>query len=110
MVTQLRLYTIQEGRLDDFIAAWRAGVYPLRTTMGYTIQAWAVRERDEFVWLLSYDGPEPWEDMERAYYASPERKALDPDPVQYLVSTEQRFLEPVTLKVSPADSQGDTAS
>jgi hypothetical protein len=97
VVTQLRVYRIQDGKLDDFIAAWLAGVYPLRTRLGYSIQAWAVRESNEFVWLLSYDGPESWEDKERAYYASPERKALNPDPAQYLVNTEQRFLDPVTL-------------
>jgi len=27
---QLRLYTIDKGRLDDFATAWRAGVSPLR--------------------------------------------------------------------------------
>jgi len=31
---QLRLYTIDKGRLDDFAKAWRAGVYPLRLKMG----------------------------------------------------------------------------
>jgi hypothetical protein len=96
MVTQLRMYRIKKGRLDDFIAAWLAGVYPLRTRLGYTIQAWAVRESNEFVWLLSYDGPEAWDDKERAYYASPERKSLNPDPAQYVASMELRFLDPVT--------------
>ena len=97
MITQLRVYKIQEGKLDDFVAAWLAGVYPLRTSLGYSIRAWLVRDRNEFVWLLSHEGTEPWEDMERAYHASPERLSLNPNPAQFLVSTDARFLEPVAL-------------
>jgi hypothetical protein len=101
MVTQLRIYKIQEGKLDDFLSAWLAGVYPLRTSLGYTIQAWTVRETNEFVWLLSYDGPESWEEKDRAYFASPERKAVNPNPTQFVASMELRFLEPLALPDTP---------
>jgi len=30
MTTQLRMYTINRGKMDDFVRAWKAGVYPLR--------------------------------------------------------------------------------
>jgi hypothetical protein len=57
MVTELRVFTINKGRLDDFVRAWTAGVYPLRLKKGYRVEgAWVIRERNEFIWLLSHDG------------------------------------------------------
>ena len=96
MVSQLRRYTINRGKMDAFVEAWRAGVYPLRQKHGFTIPgAWVIRERNEFVWILAYDGPEPWESKEAAYYGSAERAALDPDPAQYIARAEQWFITSV---------------
>ena len=92
MTTQLRIFTINKGRMDEFVQAWKAGVYPLRLKRGYRIDgAWVVKERNEFVWLLSHDGGD-WEALEAAYYASSERAAIDPDPRQYIAKAEQWFL------------------
>jgi len=96
VASQLRIYTINRGKLDDFVQAWRQGVYPLRQRYGFAIpNAWVIRERNEFVWILTYDGPEEWQARDTAYYASPERAALDPDPAQYIARAEHWFLSPV---------------
>ncbi|MGQ0560858.1 MAG: hypothetical protein ACT443_03175 [Gemmatimonadota bacterium] len=59
---QLRLYTIDKGRLDDFAAAWSAGVYPLRQKLGDRIPfAAKIPQTNQFVWVVVHDGPEPWE-------------------------------------------------
>ena len=95
-VVQLRVYTIDKGRLDDFAGAWRAGVYPLRLKMGYQIPfALKIPETNQFVWLLTYDGPESWEQKEAAYYGSDERKRLSPDPAQWIARPEQLMAKPV---------------
>jgi NIPSNAP len=95
MITQLRVYTINKGRLDDFVKAWTAGVYPLRLKMGFRIDgAWVNRKRNEFIWLLRHDGDD-WEALEKAYYASPERAAVNPDPAQYIAKAEKWFVTPV---------------
>jgi hypothetical protein len=95
MVTELRIFTIIKGRLDDFVRAWVAGVYPLRLKTGYHIDgAWVVRERNEFIWLLSLD-EDDWDAREKAYYASPERAAVNPDPAQYIAKSEKWLLTPV---------------
>lgn len=96
MVTQLRIYTINKGRLDDFVKAWREGVSPLRQKFGFKIEgAWIIKERNEFVWMMSYDGPADWDTQDAAYYASPERAALNPDPAQYIAKAEHWFISPV---------------
>lgn len=96
MPTQLRIYTIKEGKLDDFVSAWLGGVRPLRVQHGFRIDgAWLNPERSEFVWLLSYDGPDVWKAKEAAYYGSAERLALKPDPAQWIVGSNVWFLSPV---------------
>jgi len=95
---QLRDYTIQEGRLDDFVSAWTAGVLPLRRRFGFEIRAWKVLEDSRFVWVVRYDGPGTYEEADRAYYASPERRAVDPDPSQWIAEQRVAWLSPVTLE------------
>ncbi|MBI3998235.1 MAG: NIPSNAP family protein [Armatimonadetes bacterium] len=95
MPTQLRIYTINRGKLDHFVDAWRKGVVPLRAKFGFRVDAaWVIRERSEFVWIVSRDGPD-WAAQEKAYYASAERAALDPDPAQYIARAEQWLITPV---------------
>lgn len=84
MEWQLRDYAIREGHLDDFVADWTATVLPLRKRFGFEVVAWSVPDESRFVWLLGYDGPEGLEAADTAYYASPERAALSPDPVRWL--------------------------
>lgn len=65
---ELRIYTINRGRLDDFVAAWREGVYPLRLEHGFKI----------------YEGPMKWEDAQAAYYGSSQRQGLEVDPLDMI--------------------------
>ena len=96
MITQLRIYTINKGKMDEFVKGWLAGVYPLHLEHGYKIgRAGVIQDRNEFVWEVSYDGPEDWDAKQSAYFASPERAALDPDPAQYIAKTERWFVNPV---------------
>lgn len=101
MTTQLRRYTINRGKMDEFLEAWRRGVLPLRTEAGFHVEgAWVVRERNEFVWVMSYDGDD-WEAKDKAYYASPGRARLDPDPAQFIARSETWFVAPVISKPAP---------
>ena len=99
-VVQLRLYTIDKGRLDDFAQAWHTGVYPLRRKLGYQIPfAAKIPATNQFIWLLTYDGADTWERKEAAYYASPERKLLSPDPAQWIARPEQLMVVPIVEPV-----------
>ena len=94
MLQQLRIYKIEEGKFDEFLRLWLAGVYTTRQSKGWQVQAWAVPRSSELVWILSRDcTQEEWEEKEKEYYASPERKSLNPDPAQYIVGGEARWIE-----------------
>ncbi len=96
MKNQLRIYTINRGMLDEFARVWRDGVVPLRIKIGFTVAgAWVNRETNQFIWIASYDGPKTWEEMDKAYYSSPERKSLNPDPAQYIARIETYFVDDV---------------
>jgi hypothetical protein len=98
--TQLRTYTVREGMLDEWVERWRAEIVPLRLELGFAIGgAWVVRERNQFVWLISYDGPETFAERNAVYWASPERKAMNLDPDEYLVHTDDCTVETVDLQL-----------
>ena len=89
---QLREYTIEDGRLDDFVREWREQVLPLRVSMGFSVLGpWIERDASRFVWVVGYDGD--IEEANRAYYESDVRQALHPDPARLVVDTRTVRLE-----------------
>ncbi|MGW6223745.1 NIPSNAP family protein [Streptomyces olivaceus] len=93
-ILQLRTYTVRDGLLDEWVERWRSDVVPLRRKWGVEIGgAWVDRERNQFVWLISYKGPGTFEERNAQYWASPERKAAGLDPDDYLLHTEDRTVE-----------------
>jgi hypothetical protein len=99
-ISQLRMYTIKEGKLDEFVKGWSEGIYPLRLQHGFKVDsAWVVKEENKFIWILTYDGPGDWETKNKAYHESPERKAINPDPAQFIDQIETKFLTSVLRKV-----------
>ena len=96
MVSQLRMYRAKTGELDAFIEEWRTNVVPLRRKFGFAVDgAWTIPEKGEFIWVISYDGPDGFEARDAAYYASPERKALRPDPARHLEHIDTRLMRSV---------------
>ncbi len=96
MTSQLRMYKAKEGELDAFIEEWRAKILPLRKKLGFTVEgAWAIRATSEFIWILTYNGPEGFEARDAAYYAAPERKAVTPDPARHLAHIETKLMTSV---------------
>ena len=96
MVSQLRMYRAKEGELDVFIEEWRAKILPLRRRFGFKVEGvWTIRDTGDFIWILTYDGPEGFEARDAAYYASEERKAVSPDPARHLAHTDTRLMTPL---------------
>lgn len=94
--TQLRTYTVRNGKLDEWVERWKTQIVPLRLEFGFTIGgAWIDRNRNQFVWTVSYDGPETFAERNQQYWDSPQREAMDLDPKDYLVDTEIRELTQV---------------
>jgi NIPSNAP len=93
---QFRSYRIAGIAMADFIREWRKQIVPLRRRFGFeVIGAWSSDEESRFVWVLAYDGPEGYAARDAEYYASEERKALDPDPARHVAETETLMVDAV---------------
>ena len=96
MQYQLRTYTMKPGLMDEFIENWRRYFVPTREAHGFTIVgSWINHEAYEFIWLVSYAGPEGYTAAEDVYLASAERAAIPWDPKPYIEKMELRILDPV---------------
>ena len=99
MATQLRDYRIRAGELDRFVDEWRTNVASIRQSLGFRIPAaWTAPEEDRFIWLLEREGD--WDDFkeaDEAYYASPARTSLDPDPARLIVEQHTVRLSEVNV-------------
>ena len=91
---QLRIYTIKEGRLDDFLDLWRDHIVRARGALGFEIAgSYVNREKREFAWVVRYVGAGDFEEGDARYYASAERAALPWDPRDALATVELRMLD-----------------
>jgi hypothetical protein len=97
MPTQLRIYTINRGALEQWSREWEEKIRPLRLQLGFKVMgAWKIPETNQFVWLLAYAGPEPWETRDQAFHESEERQSMQPDPARHIARIEQYFVEPAS--------------
>lgn len=97
MTTQIRIYTINRGQLQQFAAEWRQNILPLRQELGFQVGgAWLLEDTSQFVWQLSYDGSD-WSEKDGAYYTSPKRLAMDPNPARLIARAEEYFALEVTF-------------
>lgn len=113
MATQLRDFTIERERMDDFVTAWRDDIVPLRIQHGFRISgAWTVPGENRFIWLLEADGDQvEFEARDAAYYASESRTGVRTDPRRWIVDHSSAFLEPVPFGGhEPAADRGSAAS
>src|SRR5262245_41050756 len=100
MATQLRVYTVRRGQLDNWVDLFRRGTSRLREANGFRVQGWVARDASQFVWLVEREGSvEEFEAADAAYYRLPEHKPLHEEALEYLEAGQSStwFLEPVEL-------------
>jgi hypothetical protein len=92
---QLRDYIVNAGAMDEWLTEWGQVVYPLRRQFGFeVVGAWVNRDENRFVWII---GHSDFEARDRAYYESPERSGLDPDPARHLARTATLLVDAVPV-------------
>jgi len=91
---QLRRYTVEPGRMNDFVEWWHS-IVPPRAKYGFRVVfAYADEENDQFVWAVEHDGD--FDAAEAEYMASPERAeafATNPKVVTGMVVAKVRPIE-----------------
>ena len=78
--------------MKDWLEEWSTKIRPLRERLGFQVVGAWTAEGNEFIWILRYEGPDSWEAADAAYYRSPERKAIAPDPARLIERSETRMM------------------
>src|SRR5207245_1999582 len=69
---QLRRYQIKPGEMRAWVQEWLEKVRALRAQFGLKVVGSWTSEGDQFVWIISYDGPLTLEEEDRGYYSTTE--------------------------------------
>lgn len=94
MQYQLRDYEITPGSMTEFVTEWKTQVARLRKAAGFEIVgAWWNPETNRFVWVVAHEGD--FEEADRIYYESPDRRGLSPDPARFIEQARTEFVSPV---------------
>lgn len=101
MPTEVRIYTMKPGKLDDFIEVFKNHIMPTSAAFGVRVlAAWRHDEKNEFVWVRSYDDQAT---LER-YSSSPERAEFIPLSQACVDQMEVRVVEPVVGDLPAANA------
>ncbi len=96
MVSQLRTYTINRGMMDSWLKVFDEEIRPIHDKIGMPISAtWVNADRNEFIWIRSFNSAEEIPEKEAAYFASDERKALGDRPTSHIAKIEVKVIETV---------------
>lgn len=96
--TQLRRYSLDPARIDEFGPGWASRIPALRQKYGFSIEfAYLDRAASTFVWAVSTAGDhDEFLRREAEYYSSPEKEAGTPPGRKGLIlNVDTSFLEPV---------------
>ena len=55
MISQIRIYTINKGEMDNFLKHFKNDIIPLHEKIGVPIVGtWVNRPQNEFIWVRNY--------------------------------------------------------
>ena len=55
MISQIRIYTINKGEMDNFLKHFKDDIIPLHEKIGVPIVGtWVNRPQNEFIWVRNY--------------------------------------------------------
>ncbi|MGZ5382995.1 MAG: NIPSNAP family containing protein [Acidimicrobiia bacterium] len=90
MEYQLRIYKVKDGLMEKFLGIFPA-VVEARQAVGFEVTgAWMIPEENQFIWIVgAEDGIEATSER---YYASEQRRAIEPEPAKLLETIDARTM------------------
>ena len=96
MVSQLRIYTVNRGMMDSWLALFEEHIRPLHQKLGIPVErTWVNADRTEFLFVRTFNSVEEIPEKEAAWSASPERTALGDIPTSHIAKMEVRLIHAV---------------
>ena len=96
MRSQLRIYDIKPGTMEEFAAQVDELLMPIRLDHGFSRSGpWIVEETYQYAWIVHYDGEGSFEEADQRYYNDPRRDTLPFKPLDYITKLDVRMLTPI---------------
>jgi len=90
MEYQLRMYNVRDGQMETFLGIFPAVVGARRAVGFEVLGAWMIPEENQFIWIVgAEDGIETTSER---YYASEQRRAIEPEPAKLLETIDTRTM------------------
>lgn len=103
MLTQVRIYTVNKGQMDEWLDIWTNQIVPVHVRLGIDINgAWVNRPQNEFVWVRTFADEADMQEKMKQFRESPERQALGDKLTGCLAKMEVRDTEPVAFAAAGA--------
>lgn len=91
MASQLRIYDIRPGDMDEFARKVAEDIFPVRRAHGFTIDGPWQTDENQYVWIVHHDGD--FDEAVEGYVNDPARKDLAWDPMDYITNVDIRMME-----------------
>ena len=71
MISQIRIYTINKGEMDNFLKHFKEDIVSLHQKIGVAIEGtWINRPQNEFIWVRSYKDKAEMEAKNKEFQAA----------------------------------------
>ena len=102
MYAQLRVYTVNRGKMDDWVSWFREKLMPIATRAGQTIVGpWVNDAKTEFIWIRVYDSAEDAKAKDERFYGAQDWKAIAAEARALLAKTEVTIMNSADLPPAP---------
>lgn len=90
MEYQLRIYEVKDGQMEAFLGVFPAVVEARRAVGFEVLGAWTIPEKNQFIWIVGAE--HGIEATAERYYASEQRRAIEPEPAKLLETIDNRTM------------------
>ena len=96
MVSQLRVYTINRGMMDQWVKFFNETLMPIYKQHSIKVEgAWVNEDKNQFIWVRSFSDAEDLKAKEAAFYASSEWNAAIDQARSHLARVDVQVMDPV---------------
>ena len=97
MVSQLRMYTVNRGMMDQWVKFFTETLVPMQEKHGIKIEGmWVNEDSTQFIWIRSFADAEDMKAKVEAFRSSPEWQAVRDHVMSHLALEDVQTMEPVS--------------
>ncbi len=108
MTSQLRMYTINRGMMDQWVNLFTETLVPMQEKYGIKIEGmWVSEDSTQFIWIRSFADSEDLKVKEAAFNGSPEWNAVMDHARSHIARTVVQTMEPFLNVTGDSLRRGD---